>query len=193
MTWILKLSFAGGLMLALAGCSSPENKYFTLSATDAAGPAKGQAVLGRTIAVDDVSIPAYLDRPQIVVEQDPTRADIREYERWVEPLDGMIRRVLAADLSARLGAGRVLDKPAKDSALVSVTIEAFGQEGDRAVLRGQWTVKSQQKDAPVAAPHGFIRDEPLGKAETPDMVAAMSRLVGALGDEIAGSVVTPGW
>jgi uncharacterized lipoprotein YmbA len=95
--------------------------------------------------------------------------------------------VLAADLAARLGTGRVLDKPAKDTALVSVTIEAFGQEGDHAVLRGQWTLKAAGKDAPAAA-HSFSRDEPLGKAETPDMVAAMSRLVGALGDEIAGSV-----
>jgi uncharacterized lipoprotein YmbA len=186
MTWIFKLGFAGSLMLALAACSSPENKYFTLSATDATAPAR-PANTARTIAIDDVSIPAYLDRPQIVIKQDPNRADIREYERWVEPLDGMIRRVLAADLATRLGAGRVLDKPGRDSALLSVTIDEFGQEGDRAVLRGQWVLKGQQKDAP-AVPHSFSRDESLGKAETPDMVAAMSRLVGALSEEIAGSV-----
>jgi uncharacterized lipoprotein YmbA len=185
MTWIFKLGFAGGLMLALAGCSSPENKYFTLSATDTAAPTR-QAGPARTIAIDDISIPTYLDRPQIVVKQDPNRADVREYERWIEPLDGMIRRVLAADLTARLGSGRVLDKPGKDSALLSVTVEEFGQEGDRVVLRGQWTLKSQQKDA-SAVPHSFSRDEPLGKSETPDMVAAMSRLVGALGDEIAAA------
>jgi len=187
MTWTLKIGFAGCTLLALAGCSSPENKYFTLSAAEPAAPA-GQAVTGRTIAIDDIQIPAYLDRPQIVIKQDPNRADIREYERWVEPLDGMIRRVLTADLAARLGAGRVLDKPGKDSALVSVTIEEFGPEGDHAVLRGQWTLKSQQKDAPAGVPHSFSKDEPLGKAETPDMVAAMSRLVGALGDEMTGSL-----
>ena len=186
MTCTFKLGFAGGLMLALAGCSSPENKYFTLSATDTTQPA-GQAGPARTIAIDDISIPAYLDRPQIVVRQDANRADIREYERWMEPLDSMIRRVLAADLAARLGAGRVLDKPGKDSALLSVIIEEFGQEEDRAMLRGQWVLKGQQKDAAAGTPHSFSRDEPLGKAETPDMVAAMSRLVGALGDEIAGS------
>jgi uncharacterized protein len=183
----LKVGLICCLLLALAGCSSPDNKYFTLSAAEPAAPA-GQAITGRTIAIDDVTIPAYLDRPQIVIKQDPNRADVREYERWVEPLDGMIRRVLTADLAARLGSGRVLDKPGKDSALLSVTIEEFGQDGDRAVLRGQWTVKTAgRKDAPAAA-HSFSRDEPLGKAETPDMVAAMSRLVGALGDEIAGSV-----
>jgi uncharacterized lipoprotein YmbA len=185
MNWIVKAGLAAGLTLALAGCSSPENKYFTLSVTEPA--AVGQAVSGRTVAIDEVTIPAYLDRPQIVVRQDANRADIREYERWMEPLDSMIRRVLAADLAARLGPGRVLDRPGKDSALLSVTIEEFGQEGDRAVLRGQWTLKGQQKDAP-ATPHSFSREEPLSKAETPDMVAAMSRLVGTLGDEVAGAV-----
>ncbi len=188
MTLILKMGVAGCVLLALAGCSSPDNKYFTLSATEPAAPA-GQAVTGRTIAIDDVTIPAYLDRPQIVIEQDPNRADVREYERWVEPLDSMIRRVLTTDL-ATSGCSRAemrVDKPRKDSALLSVTIEEFGQDGDRAVLRGQWTVKTAGKDAPAVA-HSFSRDEPLGKAETPDMVAAMSRLVGALGDEIAGSV-----
>jgi uncharacterized lipoprotein YmbA len=186
MTWNLKMGVAGCVLLALAGCSSPENKYFTLSAAEPAAPT-GQAVTGRTIAIDDIQIPAYLDRPQIVIKQDTNRADVREYERWVEPLDGMIRRVLAADLAARLGSGRVVDRPGKDSALLSVTIEEFGQDGDRAVLRGQWTLKAAGKDMPAAV-HSFSRDEPLGKSETPDMVAAMSRLVGALGDEMAGSV-----
>ena len=181
MTWIARTG-AAALALALAGCSSPDNKYFTLSSEAPGAPAAPAAA--QTVSVDEVSIPAYLDRPQIVVRQDANRADIREYERWVEPLDSMLRRVLAADLAARLGAGRVLDRPGKDAALIAVTIDEFGQDGDRAVLRGQWTVKTAGKDGP-GTPHSFSHDEPLGKAETPDMVAAMSRLVGVLAGEIA--------
>ncbi|MDB5394734.1 MAG: hypothetical protein JWM91_2240 [Rhodospirillales bacterium] len=185
MRWISKCA-AACLMLALAGCSSPENKYFTLSATEPTARA-GQTGAARTIAINDVSIPAYLDRPQIVIKQDQNLADIREYERWMEPVDSMIRRVLVADLTARLGTGRVLDEPNKDSALLSITIEDFGPEGNHVVLRGQWTLKGQQKDAP-AVPHSFSRDEPLGRSGTPDTVAAMSRLVGEVSDEIAVDV-----
>jgi hypothetical protein len=183
MTWIVRAAPAA-LLVALAGCGSPDNKYFTLSTESPAAPA-AQA-LGRTVSVDEVTIPSYLDRPQIVVRQDSNRADIREYERWMEPLDNMLRRVLAADLTARLGPGRVLDRPGKDTALIAVTIDEFGQNDDHAVLRGQWTVKTAGKDGPGAS-HSFSREEPLGKAETPDMVAAMSRLVGGLADEIAAS------
>jgi uncharacterized lipoprotein YmbA len=182
MNWILKAAGAA-LVLALAGCGSPDNKYFTLSTEAPAAPASMTAT--RTVSVDEVTIPAYLDRPQIVVRQDATQADIREFERWMEPLDSMMRRVLSADLAARLGAGRVLDRPGKDTALIAVTIDEFGQNGDRVVLRGQWTVKAAGKDGP-RTPHSFSREEPLGQAEMPNMVAAMSRLVGGLADEIAG-------
>jgi len=182
MTWMMTAG-ATAMLLALAGCGSPDNKYFTLSTE---GPAtQASQASTRTVAVDEVTIPSYLDRPQIVIRPDANRADLREYERWVEPLDGMLRRVLAADLAARLGAGHVLDRPAKDTTLIAVTIEDFGQNGDRVVLRGQWTVRTAGKDTPPV-PHSFSHEEPLGKAETPDMVAAMSRLVGALAGEIAG-------
>jgi len=186
MTWILKAGAASCLTLALMGCSSPENKYYTLSASAPAGPALPTRT-AQTIAIDDVSIPAYLDRPQIVVKKDSNTAEVREYDRWIEPLDGMIRQTLAADLAARLGPGRVLDKPAKDSYLLSVTVEEFGQDGDHASLRGQWVLKSQQKDAPAAPVHNFSHDEPIAGKEMPDAVATMSRLLRALSDDIAGS------
>jgi len=180
-----RISWIGSvLLLALAGCSSPDNKYFTLSTEGGAAPAS--TVVTRTVSVDEVTIPSYLDRPQIVIRKDATQADLHEYERWLEPLDNMLRRVLSADLTARLGAGHVLDRPAKDTTLIAVTIDEFGQDGDRVVLRGQWTVKMAGKDGPGVS-HSFSREEPLGKVETPDMVAAMSRLVGGLADEIAGS------
>ncbi len=188
MTWMLKAGGAGCLVLGLLGCSSPENKYYTLSAADPAAPANAVRTGGRTISIDEISVPAYLDRPQIVVKKDSNTADIREYERWVEPLDGMIRRSLSADLAARLGPGRVLDKPNKDSYLLSVTIEQFGQEGDQAVLHGQWTLKPQQKDGPPALAHSFVHDRPVTGKEMPDAVSTMSGLLGALSDDISGSV-----
>jgi hypothetical protein len=184
MTWIVKIAPAA-LLLALAGCGSPDNKYFTLSTEGGATPAP--TIAARTVSIDEVTIPSYLDRPQIVIRQTANSADLKEYERWMEPLDSMLRRVLTADLAARLGAGHVLDRPAKDTALIAVTIDEFGQDGDRVVLRGQWTVKTAGKDGPGAS-HSFSREEPLGKVETPDMVAAMSRLVGGLADEVAGAV-----
>jgi uncharacterized lipoprotein YmbA len=181
MTWIVKTA-ATALILVLASCGSPDNKYFTLSTEAPMAPPTTAAA--RTVSVDEVTIPSYLDRPQIVIRQDANRADIREYERWMEPLDSMLRRVLAADLATRLGSGRVLDRPGKDTTLITVNIDAFGQEGDRVVLRGQWTVKTAGKDGPGVS-HSFSREEPLGKAEMPDMVAALSRLVGGLADEVA--------
>jgi uncharacterized lipoprotein YmbA len=187
---IVKIGAAAGMMCALLGCGSPGNTYYVLNPT---GPAKVTSV-GRsspihTLAIDGVSIPGALDRPQLVVGLDENRVDVREYDRWAEPLDGMIRRTLAENLMARLGPDRVLETPNKDSSRLTITIDAFGREGQRVVLRGQWTLKDSGTDSPAPAPHSFDRDLPLDQnAQLPGAVAGMSQLLGAVSDDIASTI-----
>lgn len=172
-------------LLALAACGSPQNSYYMLSQTPPGGAVPGS---NRTVAIDDVSIPGQLDKPQIVIGLDENRVDVHEYDRWAEPFDGMVRRTLGEDLRARLGAGRVLEKPNKDSLALSVTIDTFGRQGDRVVLRGRWTLKEQGKDGAVP-PHSFDEDLALDpNAPIPATVAGMSRLLGQVSDEMALSV-----
>jgi uncharacterized lipoprotein YmbA len=185
---IFKICAAGGLCVALLGCASPDNKYYTLNPT-APVVAAGQMGSSRTFAIQDVSIPEALDRPQIVVGLDENRVDVREYDRWVEPFDGLVRRTLAQNLMARLGPDRLLEKPDKESALLSIAIDAFGREADRVVLRGRWALKDQRKDAAAAPPHSFDKSLPLGQNDPlPITVADLSRWLGDLSDEIARSL-----
>jgi uncharacterized lipoprotein YmbA len=105
----------------------------------------------------------------------------------------MIRRTLAEDLRARLGPGRLLETPDKNSVLLSVAIDAFGRQGDRVVLRGRWTLKDQRTEGPSPSPHGFDQDLPVDRnAELPATVADMSRLLGGVADEIARSIGSSG-
>jgi uncharacterized lipoprotein YmbA len=169
------------------GCASPENKYYTLNPTAPIDSASiGPARLSHTVAIQDVSIPGVLDRPQIVVGIDETRVDVREYDRWAEPFEGLVRRTLSQDLMARLGPDRVPEMPNKDSALLSITIDAFGREGDRVVLRGRWTLNDRRKDAPPGMSHSFDQSLPLAQNDQlPATVAGMSRLLGNVSDDIA--------
>jgi uncharacterized protein len=182
---MIKIGLGIGAMLTIAACGSPQNAYYTLNQTPPPNAASG---LSHTVALDNVSIPGELDRPQIVVGLDENRVDVREYERWVEPFDGMVRRTLAEDLRARLGPGRLLEKPDKDTLLLSVTIDAFGRQGERVVLRGRWTVKDQ-KDGPAVPSHNFEQALPLDpNAQMPATIAGMSRLLGQFSDEVALSI-----
>jgi uncharacterized lipoprotein YmbA len=183
---MLKIGLGAGAMLALIGCGSPQNTYYTLNQTALAGAVSGSS---RTVALDGVSIPGELDRPQIVVGLDDNRVDVREYDRWAEPLDSMVRRTLAENLRARLGPSQLLEKADKNSLLLSVAIDAFGRQGDRVVLRGRWTLKDQRTEGPSPSPHSFDQDLPVDRnAELPATVADMSRLLGGVADEIAQSI-----
>ena len=185
---ISRLCAAAAVCLGLQGCGSPDNKYYTLNPTAPADAAAGQSGSNRTLAIQDISIPEALDRPQIVVGLDETRVDVREYDRWAEPFEGLVRRILTQNLMARLGPDKLLEKPDKNSLLLAMTIDAFGREGDRVVLRGRWTIKDQRKDGAAAPPHSFDRSLPLGQTDQLQAtVAAMSRLLGGVSDEIARS------
>jgi uncharacterized lipoprotein YmbA len=190
MNQILRNSAAGFLLCGVFGCSSPTNTYFTLSSTEAPSPATARGSgASPSVAVVDVEIPAYLDRPQIVVKSDQNRADLHEYDRWVEPLAGMIQDTMRADLAARLGRDRVLDRPDAANYLLSITIDEFGPSEGRVTLRGQWTL-SRQKEEHAPLPHSFSRSIPLNTMEISESVAAMSRLLGSLADDITTTMAS---
>src|SRR5262245_63029036 len=87
------------------GCSStPESRFYTLSATPSASAASSSEV---SVAVGPVSVPAVVDRPQIVVSLGPNRVWLDEFNRWASPLQDDIARVVAENLVALLGTPRV--------------------------------------------------------------------------------------
>ena len=113
------------VLVALAvGCSaSPGSRYYTLSA--ASGPAATSANL--SVVVGPVSVPAEVDRPQIVVSTGPNQVRLEEFNRWAAPLQNSIARVVADNLVLMLGTPRVT--------LSSQTLSTDG--GYRAVIEVQ--------------------------------------------------------
>src|SRR5512137_88877 len=100
-TLISSLCLAAAL---LTGCASPRTNFYTLNvaaAPDATAPAM------EAVAVGPVSLPALLDRPQLVVRTAPNRVEFLETHRWAEPLKSELPRVIAADLTRLLNQARV--------------------------------------------------------------------------------------
>src|SRR5574338_1112351 len=100
-----------GLMAPLvAGCaSSPPTNLYTLSPMGA--PASETRLPGSTpalVAIGPVTLPDYIDRPQIVTRQSAYRIELAAYEQWAAPLYDMLPRVLAEDLALRLPSHRVV-------------------------------------------------------------------------------------
>jgi uncharacterized lipoprotein YmbA len=165
--------------------------YYTLSevATDARLNASAEGI---PVRVDRVTIPSELDRSQLVRRVDATRLQIAEQDRWAAPLDEMIRRVLSADLAARLPANLVADpnEPplGERRRLLSVDVqEFFGDSGCTVTLRAAWVMK--QPDAPSVRATEEVRTPSSGACSgAGDLPEAMSRALAQLSDRLAPAI-----
>jgi uncharacterized lipoprotein YmbA len=123
--------------------------------------------------------------------------DVLDYDRWVAPLSDLLGRTLAANLSARLGAGTVADPglavTLPDVRRIAVSILAFEPSRQGACLvEASWAIADG--GTPRAARVETHRSRRAAVATGPrveDMVVTMSGLVAAIAEDIAASL-TPG-
>jgi uncharacterized lipoprotein YmbA len=174
--------------LLLVGCgTTPNPRFYAL--TGAAPPASSSSEL--SVAVGPVTIPASVDRPQIVVTVSPNRMRLEEFDRWAAPLQNDIARAVVANLVAALGTPRVMLASAPVTATVDyravIEIQRFESvPGDAATLEAVWAV-SRTKDGKSQTGRTTAREA------TPDtsfdaLAAAHSRAVGRLSQDLANAV-----
>lgn len=180
------------MLLLLGGCLggySPTNKFYYLQSVDVSEI----SVLSRkklSIGVNDVVLPDYLDRPQIIVfDQGSPQMKIDETNRWGEAPATMIQRTLAADIAAYLPQSAVKAKISLDerfSYLVNVQIVRMDMiEGGEAVFEAWWSVYN-------AAGNRLLQQKTSLRQKTDDgfdaYVEAESRMIAAMGRDIAKAV-----
>ena len=176
------------LGMLIAGCvSSPESRFFTLNAT------MNHAVESSSLSVvvGPVSVPAAVDRPQIVVSTGPNQVRVDDYNRWASPLQSNISRVVADNLGSILGTPRVTVFPQALSATAdyqaAVEVQSFGSAlGEAATLDAVWTVR-RIKDGKLRVGRTTVR-EPASERGYDALAAAHSRAAARLSQDIAGAV-----
>jgi uncharacterized protein len=184
------VAFVGGL--ALAGCAtSPATRFYVLTpvSLDAIEPAP--VADGSTIGVRSIELPDELDRPQIVTRTGPNTVHFAEFDRWSGSLRDSVRQLVAANLATLLPGDRVAVYPWTPGTSVDrqviVEITRFdGEIGGQCVLRARWRVLGRWGTSPSVYGESTL-SEPSG----PDyaaLVAAQSRLLGALSLEIARAI-----
>lgn len=168
--------------IALAGCaSSPPNRYFTLSAEPPASSAPPRTADWRLASV---RLPGVSDRPQLVVRTGPQTVRILEFDKWAEPLDDLVPRVLAQDLALRQGV-QAANGP---SVRLFVVVDDFmADESGSARLSGRWWRQSPEGQPAAGRPRAFTFATPLTSSAATATPEALSRLLGLLADDIAGA------
>ena len=80
--------------LALAGCADGQpTRFYTLSPLEASPCGASPTTMpDLTVGVGPVTLPTYLDRPQLVTRAGGNRMVLADFDSWVEPLPGMFAR-----------------------------------------------------------------------------------------------------
>jgi len=173
----------------LAGCASTKpSQFYTLSPSAMPAIATSSDI---SVSVGPVSIPAVVDRPQIVLRTGENQVSIAEYDRWASPLKGDIARVVAENLVSMLGTPQVSVFPqsiaADASHRVVINVLRFDSEpGKMATLDALWSVSSRKNGQDRSGRTTIT--EPTQGGGYAELVAAHSCTLGRLSGDIAAAI-----
>lgn len=168
--WLMGMAL--GMLVVLGGCAStplPEIRYYLLDTEVAFAEV-------RTITVEQVVVPDYLERSNIVLAVSGSEIRPALFHLWGEPLVDGVRRTLELELNALAnGEGKE----------VSVVIERFhGSENGTVVLSGRWMLSDGERSGEM---YGFqieTRQEADGyQSLVAAHVAALRMLAGEIGEK----------
>ncbi len=189
---------AAGFLLFLAGCAStPQPRFYALSASGTASTLSGSASTGASaasaisVSVGPVSVPALVERPQIVVSTGPNQVRLDDLNRWAAPLQDNLSEVIAQNLLGLLGAAQVSSFPKMPAAdaqyRVAVELQRFESvPGTEALLEATWTVL-RKKDRVTQTGRTRVR-EAVKDGSYEALAAAHSRAAGRLSEDIARAI-----
>lgn len=181
------------LVISLSGCApSPDPDFFILSPLQTndslAGAAKDKAL---PLVVGPISLPTYLDRQQIVIRKKGQRLDIREQDRWAEPLATGVSRLLCTDLALLLASPAVQESqhgglPRGPYLRLIMELEELDMlAGGGGRLTGRYRVQDQRGKVLINRRSAIER---AGKRNMKSQVATLSSLVNQLSQEIAQEI-----
>ena len=189
MTRFLPCLLAGLGALALASCASAPVRYYTLVAP----PATTAAPTATKLAFEllPVSIPAQVDRPQLVVRSGEQDMQLLNGERWIAPLADEVHAALAADLAQALPGRDVGTVPAAGTPRLRIKLDVQrfdSQPGQDVLLAGTWSVRKLDatrgaNTAPVVVCTDSVREAV--DAGYPALVAGHQRALAQVAAHIA--------
>jgi uncharacterized lipoprotein YmbA len=197
----LACAFQVALMLVLSGClgggsQAPPTRFFVLNSLYTAEnePQPVTDLKEAMVVIGPITLTQVLDRPQIIIRHSDNEIRVADLDRWAEPLQENLTRVVVDNLAVLLSSGRVIRFPPPSSipfayqVLMEVT-RFDGKPGDEVVLRARWAILADNGDT-VLLKQESVLNEPSKGNTIAEMVAAQSRLVAKLSRDIAEALKT---
>jgi len=182
------------LSVVLLGCAvTAPSRFYVLepiAGADARADVRGENA-ALTIAIGPVSLPGYLDRPQIVTRAGGNELRMAEFERWAEPLKDNISIVLEENLRSLLSSEMIAVKAWKgthhiDYRLTVDIIRFDVTPRGEASLVARWSLfgRGQKKIRPISKTIS-LKASSSGAEGYSAKVSALNRALTELSKEIA--------
>jgi uncharacterized protein len=186
------LAPCGVALLVLSGClgSTPPTQFYLvppLTSPDTATPASaGRRDL--TLGVGPVTVPPYLDRPQLVTRTSRAKLVLADLDQWAGPLPDTIARALAENLSLLIPTERVVlhPWPRTTDPDYQVTVEVLQFDrgpGHQVVLVARWSFLDP--DGKELVLRTARLSQAAGGADYEAMATAMGRTLEVLAQDMA--------
>lgn len=181
------LAFLFTSSAALSGCaSSPEVSFYTLepiAKTDTTVP----PLPALSISIGPVTMPDFVDRPQLVRRAEGARVLILESQRWAEPLKNAVPRLLAENLSLLLGTNRISAYPRGVSeeadCRVLLDFRRFEAAEDSVNIDALYTIRALGDE--LSKTGKLHISEPIAGQDYEALVSAYNRALSALSKDLA--------
>ncbi|MFT7528641.1 MAG: putative lipoprotein YmbA [Arenicella sp.] len=155
------------LCLLLSACSTttlkPQAKYYLLDSL----PASESNDAKRIVAINSISMPAYLDQPNLLMRQADQQIIMPNDHRWAGNLRDSVRRVLRAELN-RIVRGFRFEETCQDCGGLTITIRHFyPTDAGEVFLAGSYSLIQEPQQAAHQVPFSFrgnMREAGYGEA-----------------------------
>ncbi len=190
-----RITVACVILLSVLGCGTSQPSHFYLLRAMSPSSVSGLSETkpsSLSFGLGPVTIPKYLDRPQIVTQSGAHEVELAEFHKWAEPLSGNVSHVLAENLSVLLSTDRIQQYPWPGSTSldcqISVDVLQFdGILGGEAALAARWSLLSDDGKTALTTRKTHVTHHPTSRDYTA-LVEAMSQNLEDLSREIAEAI-----
>jgi uncharacterized lipoprotein YmbA len=194
-------SFSRGLPVILAiaaiflgGCRSQSPRFYALSPIqeDQVISKRNNPAQNAVIGIGPVKLADYLDQSMLVTRTSDNQAVKAEFDRWVGSFKDNFINVLADNIGFLLSTDRIYLYPWRTSVpidyqVVLDIVRCDGRLGDVVWLEVRWSIIGGPGKKLLKTSRSSIR-EPVSGADYPALVAAQSRALAKLSQEIAEAI-----
>ena len=178
----------------LGGCRSQSPRFYTLTPIqeDQGLSKRKSPARNAVIGIGPVKLADYLDQSMLVTRTSDNQAVKAQFDRWVGSFKDNFINVLADNIGLLLSTDRIYLYPWRlsvpiDYQVVMDVIRCDGRLGDAAYLEVRWSIFKGPEKKLLKIHRSGIR-EPVTGADYAALVAAQSRALAQLSQEIAEAI-----